>query len=455
MSSERGLRAASFDSCRMSRDMIPRRYFLGGAATAALAPGCVPPSGPGVAAQGPAAASSVLPPLRAMAGLPERKNLLLGYPVNMASPPAGFFAWRRELARVGLDQFPFNNVGDPFEHSHMDFNSHALERALIARFAELYRFPAGDAWGFLSHSGTDSNMHGVYMGRTILAGRTGRTPKIYFTREAHYSIQILADLLALEWIRVDTHPDGSMDAEALARRLAEHPDEPALVVATVGTTFKGASDQVDAIQAALAGRESFVHLDAALFGGFLPHTRFADAVSQRAGGSAVGRYDSIAVSCHKFFGFPSPAGLFIATRAAFEEFRRRFGKVHDPEYLLQIPGTITCSRDAVKPAEFYFYSSPEEFARQRADAAQILRDTGWLLEQMQARFPALAPVRTDERSNIVYFRRPSDAVIETYTLATMKITRGGERVPHAHVVVMPHATREVLERFLGDLGRHG
>jgi histidine decarboxylase len=434
--------------------MIHRRYFLGGAATAALASACKPPDRRGAAPQEPAAALSV-PQLRAMAGLPDEKDLVLGYPVNMASPPAGFFAWRRELARVGLDQFAFNNVGDPFEHSHFPCNSHALERELITRFAALYRFSAGEAWGFLSNSGTDSNMHGVYMGRTLLAGRTGRRPKIYFTAEAHYSIQILADLLALEWIRVDTRADGSMNEEALARRLAEHPDDPALVVATVGTTFKGASDPVDAIQAALAGRESYLHLDAALFGGFLPHTRFADVVAHRVGGAAAARYDSIAVSCHKFFGFPSPAGIFITRRAAFEDFRRRFGAVHDPEYLLQVPGTITCSRDAVKPAEFHFYSSQEDFARQRADAERILRDTGYLLEQMQARFPALAAVRADERSNIVYFRRPSDAVVETYSLATMGIVRGGARVPHAHVVVMPHATRDVLEQFLDDLGRHG
>lgn len=422
--------------------------------TAALASACVPPQRRGPASQ-EAAAGSAVPQLRAMAGLPARKNLLLGYPVNMASPPAGFFAWRRELAQVGLDQFAFNNVGDPYERSHIPFNSHGLERELIARFAALYRFPAGDAWGFLSNSGTDSNMHGVYMGRTLLAGRTGRQPKIYFTTEAHYSIQILADLLALEWIRVDTHADGSMDEEALARRLAEHPDDPALVVATLGTTFKGASDSLDAIQAVLAGRESYLHLDAALFGGYLPHTRFADDVAQCIAGSpaAARRYDSIAVSCHKFFGFPSPAGIFITTRTAFEDFRRRFSAVHDPEYILQVPGTITCSRDAVKPAEFFFHSSQEAFARQRADAEQILRDTAYLLEQMQARFPALAAVRADERSNTVYFRRPSDAVVETYSLATMGIMQGGARVPHAHVVVMPHATRDILDQFLSDLGR--
>lgn len=401
----------------------------------------------------PPGAASAIPQLRAMAGLPAQQSLLLGYPVNMRTPPREFFDWRRELAAVGLDQFAFNNVGDPFEHSHIPFNSHALERELIMRFAALYRFPADDAWGFLSNSGTDSNMHGLYMGRTILHARTGVWPKIYFTEEAHYSIQILADLLGLEWIHVSTHEDGRMDEDDLAQRLAEHPDHPALVVATIGTTFKGAVDSIDELGARLAGRESYLHLDAALFGGYLPHTTFADQLHQRARGSPTGtkRYDSIAVSCHKFFGFPSPAGIYVVTRAAFEEFHARFSQVHDPEYLLQVPGTITCSRDAVKPAEFHFFSSAQAFERQRADAAQILSDTSYLHEQLRTHFSELAPVRANALSNTIYFEQPSDEVVSTYVLATMGVHRGGERIPHAHVIVMPHATRDVLDRFLADL----
>lgn len=380
-----------------------------------------------------------------MADLPARQHLMLGYPVNMVSPPEEFFAWRRELARVGLDQFAFNNVGNPFEHSHIPFNSHPLEREVVMRFAALYGFPADDTWGFITNSGTDSNMHGLYMGRTILEQRTGIRPKIYFTAEAHYSIEILADLLGLERVLVGTHDDGRMDENALADRLAEHPDEPALVVATVGTTFKGAIDSVAAIHTRLAGRESYLHVDAALFGGYLPHTELAN------GWANADHYDSLAVSCHKFFGFVSPAGIFMCKDTKFEEFLERFCTIHNPEYLLQVPGTITCSRDAVKPAEFLYYSTPEALERQRADTQQILADTTYLLEQMNTHFPELRPVRANPLSNTIYFEKPSDEIVWAYSLATMAITREGKRVPHAHVVVMPHATRDILDRFLGDL----
>ncbi len=123
-------------------------------------------------------------------------------------------------------------------------------------------------------------MHGMYMGRTLLKGRTGLLPKAYFTREAHYSVQILRDLLGLETVMVETLPDGGMDPDDLAAKLAENANAPALVVATVGTTFKGAIDNVDRdCKRSFADHASYLHVDAALFGGYLPFTPHASEVA--------------------------------------------------------------------------------------------------------------------------------------------------------------------------------
>jgi histidine decarboxylase len=395
--------------------------------------------------------------LKGLQTLARQRTRMLGYPVNMNIPPAAFFEWRQKLHEAGLNQFHFNNVGDPFKHSHFGFNTHDFERELIERFGQLYGFGHNNIWGFLSHSGTDSNMHGLFIGRTVLQSRTGVMPKIYFTREAHYSIQILAHLLNLERIEVDTMADGSMNIADFEIRLKANPNHPALVVATIGTTFKGAVDSIDAIQNKLAGRVSYLHLDAALFGGYLPHTAFADELLH-TGSTGQIRYHSIAVSCHKFFGFPAPAGLFITTRAIFDEFEVQFGKMHNPEYLLQIPGTITCSRDAVKPAEFHFYSSAQEFSRQAHDARNMLEATDYLLHKMQIRFSHLTPMRSNPRSVIIYFRKPADSIVERYTLATMtsgKSGNTGDATSYAHVVVMPHVSKRIIDYFLSDLSKSG
>lgn len=93
-----------------------------------------------------------------------------------------------------------------------------------------------------------------------------------------------------------------MDPVDLREKLKENRDAPVLILATIGTTMKGAVDDIDDINAAVKGYDSYIHLDAALFGGYLHVTDYAEDLYKI--GKTGKRYDSIAVSCHKFFGFP-------------------------------------------------------------------------------------------------------------------------------------------------------
>ncbi|MGZ5009757.1 MAG: pyridoxal-dependent decarboxylase [Methylobacter sp.] len=437
--------------------MLTRRRFLSysGAGILAATTGCSPQNVNWLLNQEEASSNSNINlSLADKSKLKKLKQLFLGYPINMNTPSEDFFAWRQQLLDAGINTFAYNNVGNPFKDSPIPFNTHDFEQELILRFGKLYKFPSTNTWGFLSHSGTDSNMHGMYMGRTILKGRTGMLPKAYFTKEAHYSVQILRDLLGLETVFVRTLPDGGMDPSDLRQKLTDAPSYPALVIATIGTTFKGAIDQVDSIQEALKGHPSYLHLDAALFGGYLPFTSHAGEVSYLSrSNSALARYDSIAVSCHKFFGFPSPAGLFITTKSHFDEFNGFFSQIHNPEYIHHVPGTITCSRDAVKPAEFYFYSTPSAMAKLTEDAQSMLQNTAYLMEQMQARLSHWQPTRVNNLSNTIFFRKPSDRIVKKYSLATMHLEINHAKQDYAHVVVMPHVNREVLSEFLSDLDK--
>ena len=432
--------------------MLTRRGFLGvgGLGLFTLSAGCYPPGFSPTAwgADGP------WEMLSQRSRAKRWKHRLLGYPINMRTPSPEFFAWRKELFQAGIAAFAFNNVGDPFKTSPIAYNTHDFECEIIRRFGQRFGFPANDVWGFLSHSGTDSNLHGMYMGRTILQGRAGVLPKAYFSAEAHYSVPILQDLLGLEAVLVDTLPDGALDPDDLGAKLADHANAPALVIPTIGTTFKGAIDDVDRIQGVLRGQTSYVHVDAALFGGYLPFTAHAAEVAYRTDAAErSGRYDSIAVSCHKFFGFPSPAGLFLTRQQLHDEFMEGFSRVHNPEYIHHVPGTITCSRDAVKPAEFYHLTTPTAVAIQVADAQAMLRDADYLRDEMVTHLPQFAAQRANPLSNTVYFRHPGDAIVKKYSLATMRLKRGNAMEPFAHVVVMPHVTREVLAEFLADLER--
>ena len=432
--------------------MLSRRKFLGfsaaGAFTAAV--GCRPPE------WNQFSNNNGRELLDLKTGLNLKKKYFLGYPLNMNTPPEAFFKWRSELKSRGIGSFGFNNVGNPFMQSSIPYNTHEFEREVIVRFGKQYGFPSSDTWGFISHSGTDSNMHGMYIGRTILQGKTGSAPRCYFTPEAHYSIQILCDLLGMERVFVSTKPDASMDPEDLQMKLSEHSHQPALVVASCGTTFKGAIDPLNKIREVLKPYESYVHLDAALFGGYLPHTHGAFHILHQQDQiiDSRPRYDSIAISCHKFMGFPSPAGLFITRQSTYSKFSEFYTQVHNPEYIGHMPGTITCSRDGVKPAEFFYFSTDESLTRQRKDAIALLENTDYLEEQMQKNFPDLIPSRVNTLSNTIYFKKPSDDLAKKYSLATMHLNTAFGNEEYAHIVVMPHVKQDVLNEFLSDLADH-
>ncbi len=402
------------------------------------------------------AATSSIADARAQQFINNRRNWLktndpktfLGYPGNMNPAPEGFLRWQEQLASIQVGTRSHNNVGDPFYHQD-NRDTRILEADLIERFGLRFGFAADDIWGFVSHSGTDSNMHGVYVGRTLLEARTGVAPKIYYTTEAHYSIQIIRDLLALEEVQVATTANGAMDVTDLRNKLKENADAPVLMVATIGTTLMGSVDDIDEINAALAGRESYMHLDAALFGGYLHVTEHAADLHKLVDDKK--RYDSIAVSCHKFFGYPGTAGMFIAGKKDFDEFRGLFRSVHDPAYISHVPGTITCSRDSSKPAEFHYYCTAEALQIQQRDAPMILENARYLRDEMANHFPEYNPIVADPRSNTVYFdNRFSRELKDKWTLATVKASANHPK-SLAHVVVMPHADKALLDTFLTDL----
>lgn len=372
----------------------------------------------------------------------------LGYPINRNLAPEGMTRWCRELAEVELGTRSMNNVGDPF-HDNAPYAVHSLEQDVVQRFAGRYGFPEENTWGIVSHSGTDSNMLGAYIGSTVMKQRTGRKPRIFYTGEAHYSIQIIRDLLGLEEVLVRTDDHAAMDIDDLERQLARHPDGPVLLIATIGTTFKGGIDDIDKIQARLDQRESYLHLDAALFGGYLQAGPQRGLLEQYRGGKR--RYNSLAVSWHKFFGYQGVAGLFICGRDDFENHRDYFSQVHDPAYISHVPGTITCSRDPIKPAQVHYYSTAESLAQQHQDAAMMLDNAGYLQAQLRAHFPQLESQRAGPLSNTVYFRKlVSRKLIDKWFLATIR-GRGEDIHGLAHIVVMPHADRALLDLFLNDL----
>ncbi len=358
----------------------------------------------------------------------------MGYPANHDVQLEGFYDW---LVRSGAYKVMSNNAGDPFNIHGGHLNALNFEREVIEFFGPRYGFDVNDLWGLVTFSGTDGNNHGIYFGSKYLEKKTGLKPVVYVSDAAHYSNMRLVDLQNLELRLIPSDVHGRMIPEEFEKALV--PDRPALIVFAMGTTFKGGVDDQDAINVILERHpeiEVYRHVDAALFGGYLPYTVYRDAVNRK-----VHPFDSIAVSGHKFFGMDEPAGIFLTTMEVKEN--------QNPFNVTYLDGSmpmINCSRSSQAPLKLWWiikHVGEKGFTDQ---AYRMLFRAAWLKEEMdKLGWPAWREVK----SNTVYFKRPPEELVVKYDLAPDHDDRLGGDL--SHIVVMQHVKLERLEEFLEDL----
>lgn len=364
------------------------------------------------------------------------KKSSIGYPVNMDFHLDRFYKWylANDLENIGL-----NNVGDPFEGDTGLLGSHKLEREVLEFFAPYYDYDLDNLWGIVTNSGTDGNNHGIYFGVNYLRNLTGKMPVMYVSNEAHYSNPRIASLQNLELRLIKSDPMGRMIPEELEKAL--DPTRPCLIVYAMGSTFKGAIDDMDALNAVLDSHpqmQVYRHLDAALFGGYLPFTQYKDMVSAKKH-----RINSMAISGHKFFGLDDPAGIFLTTRDVYN-----LQDNNTVPYLNVNMKMINCSRSTQGVLKFWWMIHEvghEQWCRQAAD---ILENTRYFKEQMEK---IGYPVWVNEYSNTFFFKRPSDEVCNKYMLAPNYDENFGGNL--SHLVVMQHVDRALIDQFIKDLQR--
>ncbi len=219
----------------------------------------------------------------------------IGYPVNAAfdySPLLRFL------------QYPINNVGDPFIASNIRINTHDFEREVVKIFGELTHANPESTWGYVTNGGTEGNMYGIFLARELYPDGL-----VYYSEDTHYSVNKILRCLHVRNIMIKSRPDGRIDLEDLRETIKIHRDVPPIVFANIGTTMKGAVDDIAGIQAIfrdLAIHEAYIHADAALSGMILPFVDRPPPWDFQAG------VDSISISGHKMIGSPIPCGVALA-----------------------------------------------------------------------------------------------------------------------------------------------
>jgi glutamate/tyrosine decarboxylase-like PLP-dependent enzyme len=166
--------------------------------------------------------------------------------------------------------------------------SSQMEKEAVAALATMFGWPTH--LGHLTSGGTMANLEALW-----IAGRETPGRVIVGSEQAHYTHARISQVLGLRYESISSTPDGRMDPEALERRLTV--GDVGTVVATVGTTSRGAVDPMPELFELRRKHGFRLHADAA-YGGYLTLAENLRADTRRAF-DALSKADSIVVDPHK------------------------------------------------------------------------------------------------------------------------------------------------------------
>jgi histidine decarboxylase len=351
------------------------------------------------------------------ARLTDLSETFIGYPCSGVFDYSPLFRFLR---------YPFNNVGDPFVTSNYQLNTHDFEREVVETFARLTHAPADASWGYVTGGGTEGNMYGIFLGRELHPDGV-----VYYSEDTHYSVNKILRCLHVRNIMIKSDPDGRIDLEDLRETIRIHRDVPPIIFANVGTTVKGAVDDLTGIKKILhdlAISQYYLHVDAALSGMILPFVEkpqpwnFADGAH------------SISISGHKMIGAPVPCGVVLAKKKNVERIARQI------EYVGTLDTTIPGSRNAFAPLMLWyaFHTVGEEGIRRSVEKCLEMADYAI------SRFERIGRKAWRHPNSVtVVFDRPSMKIIKKWQLAVQDSA--------AHIITMPHVTCEQIDRFVADM----
>ncbi|GMH32789.1 hypothetical protein BSKO_00623 [Bryopsis sp. KO-2023] len=351
------------------------------------------------------------------AKLAERSKFHMGYPYNL---DFDFGALK------GLTDYSINNLGDPFIESNYGVHSREFEVGVLEWFAKLWEIEVKDFWGYITNCGTEGNLHGILVGRENLPDGV-----LYASAESHYSVFKAGRMYRLETEKIPTLETGEISYDALEERLRHNSDKPAILNVNIGTTVKGAVDDLDRILDILARvgyteDRFYIHCDGALFGLMIPFVKKSPMVTFK---KPIG---SVSVSGHKFVGAPVPCGVVI-TRLRYVE-----ALSSDIEYINSRDATIMGSRNGHASVFLWYTLAKKGYSGMRKDVEKCLRNAH-LLKTLLSQ--AGVKCMLNDLSCTVVFERPQEeAFVRKWQLACEKDI--------AHVVVMPNITIEKLEQFV-------
>lgn len=300
-------------------------------------------------------------------------------------------------------RFSINNCGDWGEYCNYLLNSFDFEKEVMEYFSRIFKIPFEESWGYVTNGGTEGNMFGCYLGRELFPEGT-----LYYSKDTHYSVAKIVKLLRIKSSLVESQPNGEMDYDDLIRKIQRDNEEHPIIFANIGTTVRGAIDNIAEIQQRIGQQgikrdDYYLHADAALSGMILPFVNdpqpfnFADGI------------DSIGVSGHKMIGSPIPCGIVVAKRKNVDRISVEI------DYISAHDKTISGSRNGHTPLMMWEAIRSHSWSDWQRRIEHSLNMAQYAVDRLQA---AGIDAWRNKNSITVVFPCPSEAVWKKHCLAT-------------------------------------
>lgn len=324
--------------------------------------------------------------------------------------------------------FPINNIGDPFEASNFKLNTHEIECEVIHFFNHLVDAPTEETWGYVTNGGTEGNLYGAYLAREIYPDGI-----VYFSEDTHYSVAKILRMVHSKNIMIKSLDNGEIDYQDLEATIKIHHDSPPIIFANLGTTMKGAVDNIHLIHEIMKRNKItafYIHADAALSGMILPFVdnpqpfRFSDGI------------DSLSISGHKMIGSPIPCGIVLAKKDHVNKISRSV------EYISSYDTTVSGSRNGVSPLFLWYAIKTRGFIGFKEITLRCIS----LAEYATKKFKAAGlNAWRNPNSITVIFSRKNETALKKWQIAV----NGKD----AHLIIMPQIEEKHIDALLEDILR--
>ena len=453
---------------------------------------------------------------------------------GFVSPPSLQSPLGSVFANSAFDPFV---VGTPYRH-----NTKWMERNVLDYFASLWnaKWPHDPSdpesyWGYvLTMGSTEGNMHAMWSARDYLSGKyiqhprsalsksnfrfvqgkfsshnpNNAVPVLFYSQNSNFSLKKLANITSLQTfdeIGREKYPNenplggaweegvpcnggdsgpGCVDIDALVKlvHFFSSKGHPVAVVFNVGTTMKGACDDVqnagerlvailkknnmyertihdpDNASAYSVRKGFWFHVDGALSAAYMPFHEMAYKTGLtviKPGPTFDFRLDyvaSIVTSGHKYIGTPQPSGVYIMRNGM------RLSALTSTSIFGCYDTTISLSRNAHSAILLWSYISTTPYDAQIQNLLQCFNMVQYAIEKLkdlERKIGIDLWITNFPPSLSILLRRPNVPLITKYTLSTTTMHINSEERQYAQIYIMRNVSKTKIDSFIKDLQEQG